>query len=102
MEDAARYNIALPAPAPTPDYELWLENIEAVATFLRCDTQWRMGPGGVIGLDFNVVLAMASLYSVDEPTRLVEDLKLMEARALQLFREAADKQAKAASKRGRR
>lgn len=69
--------------------------------FLRCDTQWRMGPGGPIGLDLNVVLGMLSLYAVDEPTRVVDDLRIMEARALELIQKEVAKQAKQTQKRRR-
>lgn len=51
---------------------------EAVEMFQRIFTQWRMGPGGPVGLDYNALQWMCSLYSVHDARQLLEDLQIME------------------------
>jgi hypothetical protein len=71
--------------------------------FVRVQTQWRMGgQGGVIGLDYNVVLAMLPLYAVCEPAQVMDDIRIMEGRAMELINESAAKQAKEAERKARR
>lgn len=62
--------------------------------FLRCQTQWRPGSSGVIGMDYNVVLQMMALYDVPDPRRVMEDLQVMEARARELINQAASQSQK--------
>lgn len=38
-----------------PRVAIWPENFPAVQLFLDNQTQWRMGPVGPVGLDYNVV-----------------------------------------------
>lgn len=70
--------------------------------FLRCQTQWRIGQSGLVGLDYNVVLGMLPLYPVERPTDLIEDLRVMENRAVQLINEEAAKAAKKAESKRRK
>ena len=51
--------------------------------FLRCQTQWRVGMSGIIGLDYTSVLEMIKLYSVEDTVAMLENLQIMEAAALQ-------------------
>lgn len=76
------------------DFGVWSENWDAVELFLRCQTQWRTGPGGVIGLDYSVVLSLATLYlpASAEKQTILEDVQIMERRALELFDEAAKRE----------
>lgn len=67
------------------EYEVWPEHQEAVLMFLRCSTQWRTGPMGHVGLDYCVVLELMGLYAVDDRRQTLEDLQIMEARALELI-----------------
>lgn len=69
--------------------------------FLRCQTQWRSGPGGVIGLDYGVVLELCSLYAVEDRRQLLDDLQVMEGHALHLLAEMAENHAKTAARKGR-
>ena len=79
---------------------MWPENLTAVELFLRCSTQWRsgepsaVGPAGVYGLDYAVVLSLGSLYvpAESEMARVLEDVQVMERRALELIYEAAERQ----------
>ena len=71
--------------ASTQDYGIWPENVEAFDIFIRCMTQWRPGPNGVIGLDYNVVLALAQLKQVSSPLAMLEKLQIMELHARDLM-----------------
>jgi len=51
--------------------------------FLRCQTQWRVGMSGIIGLDYTSVLEMIKLYLVEDTVAMLENLQVMEAAALQ-------------------
>lgn len=80
---------------------MWPEHEDAVMLFLQCQTQWRTGGAGVIGLDYGVVLQMMDLYAVSNRRQALEDLQIMEKRAKDLINKAANTDPGAA-KRGRR
>lgn len=102
LEDAAFYGLEVEEPLAVPDYEVWPENWDSVLMFVRVQTQWRTsGQGGVIGLDYNVVLGLLPLYAVPEPAQLVEDIRVMESRAVELINESAAKRAKEADRKAR-
>ena len=50
--------------------------------FLRCQTQWRVGLSGIIGLDYTSVIEMIKLYSKDS-IAMHENIQIIEAAALQ-------------------
>ena len=50
--------------------------------FLRCQTQWRVGMSGIIGLDYTSVIEMIKLYSKDS-IAMLENIQIIEAEALQ-------------------
>ncbi|MAK50543.1 MAG: hypothetical protein CMG85_15015 [Marinobacter sp.] len=50
--------------------------------FLRCQTQWRVGMSGIIGLDYTSVLKMIKLYNIKDHTAMLESLQIMEASVL--------------------
>lgn len=70
--------IAPPEDASTV-FEVWEENWSAVEMFLRCQTQWRTTMNGVLGLDYGALKWLFSLYPVEDPHLLLEDLQVMEA-----------------------
>ena len=51
--------------------------------FLRCQTQWRVGMSGIIGLDYTSVIEMIKLYLVEDTVAMLENLQIIEAAALQ-------------------
>ena len=53
--------------------------------FLRCQTQWRVGVSGIIGLDYTSVLEMIKLYLVEDTVAMLENLQIMEAAALKVI-----------------
>ena len=96
LEDAEAYGLEIdPAMLAPEDYGVWAENWDAVDLFLRCQTQWRSGPGGLIGLDYSVLLALATMYlpASAEAETVLEEVQIMEARALELFAESAKREA---------
>ena len=53
--------------------------------FLRCQTQWNMSFGGVVGLKYEVLLlagGLFDLYNVTNRKEMLEGLQLMESVAL--------------------
>ena len=95
LEDAKAYGLELaPDMLAGADFGVWEENWHAVELFLRCQTQWRTGPGGVIGLDYSVVLALATMYlpATAQAETVLEEVQIMEARALELFAESAKRE----------
>lgn len=48
----------------------------------RVQTQWRIGVGGALGLDYNVLAWLFRLYKVKDQRALLEDLQVMEAAAV--------------------
>ena len=50
--------------------------------FLKVQTQWRVGMGGIIGLDYTSVIEMIKLYSKDS-IAMLENIQIIEAAALQ-------------------
>lgn len=54
--------------------------------FLKLMTQWRTGPAGIIGLDYGAAQWLFSLYVVENPRQLLEDLQVIEAAWLEEYR----------------
>ncbi len=95
LADAAAAGITLPESLTKPkDCIIWAEHWPAVELFVRCVTQWRSAASGVMGLDYGVVLQMASLYQIQDLARVMEDLQIMELHARDLINKAAAKEAK--------
>jgi hypothetical protein len=69
----------------SPHFEVWEENWETVEMFLRLQTQWRIGMGGYTGLDYVAAQWLFSLYQVEKPTELLEDLQVMEQAVLEVL-----------------
>lgn len=85
-KEAEAYGVILPEYLKeSPEFCLWQDHLSALELFARCMTQWRAGPGGVIGLDYGVVLEMAKLYQVQPLTEVMEQLQVMEVHARDLL-----------------
>ena len=90
LADAAAFGMALPEKMLAPKvYSVWPEHMDVLELFIRCATQWRSGANGVMGLDYGVVLQMASLYQVQDLTVVMEDLQIMELHARDLINKEA-------------
>lgn len=95
LADAAAAGITLPERVTKPqNCMVWTEHWPAVELLARCVTQWRTGGNGVVGLDYGVVLQMASLYQIQDLARVMEDLQIMELHARDLINKAAAKESK--------
>lgn len=81
--DAARYGVILEPHHLTPvDCRLWAELWPVVSLFQRSQTQWRATSGGVVGLDYGVVLGpLATVLGIDVNAQLLDDLQVMELHA---------------------
>ena len=64
--------------------EVWPENWPAFAIFADLATQWRVGAGGPVGLDYNVLFHKLDRMQLsrDEYDELEEDIRVMEREAL--------------------
>ena len=86
-DDAAAFGLK-PQRQAAPDddhFEVWEENWDALMMFLRMQTQWTVTMGGYVGLKYEVLLGasgLMSLYDVENPREMLEDLQVMEAAAL--------------------
>jgi hypothetical protein len=60
---------------------LWEELWPAVVLFMRCQTQWRATSGGVLGLDYGVLLQLAPVYGVTVNAAMMDDIQAMELHA---------------------
>jgi hypothetical protein len=91
LADAAAFGLTLPEAMLAPKvYSIWPEHMDVLNLFMRCMTQWRCGASGVVGLDYGVVLQMASLYQIAEDlARVMEDLQIMELHARDLINKEA-------------
>ena len=49
---------------------------------MRCLTQWRTSIDGVVGLDYGVMLQLASLLGVTVTEQVLDDVQVMEAHAI--------------------
>lgn len=69
----------------TSDFDVWPENWLSYTVFCEVATQWRMGPGGPVGLDLNVVFRVMDLFKVQGRKKrvdLLRSIRLMESSAL--------------------
>ena len=65
--------------------EVWPENWPVWCLFdRRMRTQWRVGPGGVIGLDYNVLLRFLDRMDLDKSDydQMLDDIATLEDAAL--------------------
>ena len=80
LEKAAQaFNIVADnALTKSADCEIWEDNWAAVDMFLRLQTQWRVGMGGPLGLDYGAAEWLFRLCEVEDQRSLLEDLQVME------------------------
>lgn len=77
--------IELPEEKRDNDYEIIPDAYPAVSMFLRVQTQWRVGMGGVIGLDYGAVRWLFELEGVSNSAELLEDLQVIEAKVVEIL-----------------
>lgn len=81
----------MPVDERDDSFEVLPENWEAVQMFMRCQTQWRIGMAGPIGLDYGAVNWLLRLYEVEDHRSVLEDLQTMEAAVLVTMSKRAGK-----------
>lgn len=57
--------------------------------FIACATQWRVGSGGAVGLDYSALFQVMKLYNIKDRKQVFEDVQIMEAAALEKLNEKA-------------
>lgn len=68
------------------DFILWEEHKDVLDLFMRSQTQWRIsGLGQVTGFCYDSVLAIAKLYEYDDLKSVIEDLQIMEIKAIEIL-----------------
>ena len=72
-------------------YGIWPDHAECLDVFLRCITQWRAGPNGIIGLDYGIVLELAKLLMITDPLAMLQDLQVMEIEAREIMNSRMEK-----------
>ncbi|NMX70915.1 DUF1799 domain-containing protein [Pseudomonas sp. WS 5111] len=78
------------ADIPDEEYEVWPDNWPAFLLFEAMSTQWRVGMGGAVGLDYNAIKPVASMIGLKraELGQAFPDLRMMEAEALLVMSES--------------
>jgi hypothetical protein len=78
------------ADIPDEEYEVWPDNWPAFLLFEAMSTQWRVGMGGAVGLDYNALKPVASMIGLKraELSEAFPDLRAMEAEALLVMSES--------------
>ena len=72
-------------------FALWPDAGPAFDLFTACATQWRVaGMGGVLGLDYKAVQVVAQWMEIVVDRSVFDDLRVMEAEAVRLFREGQE------------
>ncbi|MEN7429156.1 DUF1799 domain-containing protein [Chromobacterium sp. TRC.1.1.SA] len=73
------------------DMDVWPDNWQAVQLLNRMSTQWRVGFGGAMGLDYNVLYRMMDRLGLvpEEFDQLEADIQVMEMTVLEIRQESA-------------
>lgn len=71
------------------DTSPWPENAETCRVFDRLATQWRVGFGGAVGLDYGAIPVVLGLLGIpaDRHSRVFEGLRIMEHETLSVWSE---------------
>jgi hypothetical protein len=67
--------------------EIWPENEAVITLFGNLGTQWRVGMGGVIGLDYNVMFHLMDRMNLSpqDYDHLFADMRVAEAEAISIL-----------------
>jgi len=66
-----------------PPVEIWPDSERAVSLFIELCTQWRIGPNGPVGLDYNVLF-----HKIDRMNLKRKDYDLLESQVRTMEDEA--------------
>jgi hypothetical protein len=92
-EQAAQLGIAEFAPDAITRREcsVWPEHQDALLVFTASSTQWRAAGRAIVGLDYNAVFQIMDLYGITDRAKVLEDVQIIETRAIELFSETLRK-----------
>lgn len=78
-----------PEDFPEPHVDLWPENESALQLFTRNCTQWRVGMGGPIGLDYGVIFHELDRAGIagDDFDEMMASIRIIESTALEAINE---------------
>jgi len=64
--------------------DIWPENYEAFSIFARCSTQWNVGPGGPVGLNYPTVALLCDTFGVKKKRKpeVFDAIQTLEREAL--------------------
>ena len=67
-----------------PPVAIWPDNQAAVELFISISTQWRTGPNGLTGLDYNVLFVRLDRLPLnpEQHEQLFQDVRILEIEAL--------------------
>ncbi|MFZ9959313.1 MAG: DUF1799 domain-containing protein [Candidatus Limnocylindrus sp.] len=86
QRDAEVYGVILQSHHLQPEHFcLWADLWPVVNLFMKCLTQWRSGPSGVLGLDYGAVFLMAPLLGTSLDAAMMDDMQTMEIHARDLL-----------------
>lgn len=68
---------------------MWPDNAAAVSVFVSMSTQWRVGPGGAYGLDYNVMPYIIGIRDIPaaDAAEVFDAVRVMESAALDQIRQ---------------
>ncbi len=82
--------IELPEPDEPEHYEVEPDAWPALQVSLTVQTQWRSGPSGLLGSDYNAVRWVMELQRIADPLAVLDDLQVIEARVVEIVNERAE------------
>lgn len=88
-DDAAAFGLDLGQPPSPEHFEVEPDVWDAIQMFLRCQTQWRTGPNGVIGLDYLALDLLFRLYGASDPATMLQDIQVIEGEILAIAQQGA-------------
>ncbi|UOP05871.1 DUF1799 domain-containing protein [Alysiella crassa] len=67
--------------------EVWAHHWQAVELFQQMSSQWRMGFGGAVGLDYAVLFKLMDLQGIEKSRKLelLAQIQVCESAALDIF-----------------
>jgi hypothetical protein len=72
------------------DVAVWPENWPAVQVWVRAQTQWRMGMGGVTGMDYSGVEMVMRQMKIEDAPDCFGRIQVLEAATLKIIEDRRD------------
>lgn len=82
QDDAAVFGMVLDTEPEQDFFEVEPEVWPVLEAFLRVQTQWRTGPNGLIGLDYQALEWTFRLWNVEDAASMLADIQVIEAEIL--------------------